>query len=403
MAPTVARRARANVSAPRVVVVALAGLAVLGGAMALGIGTSSEPATPAGHAQTGVSPMRTTNPAGATPPGAADQAFGAALYFLQRYELPNGRVVRWDQGRDSVSEGQAYAMLLSVAAGDRRPFDAAWGWARTHLLQPDGLLAWHWANGTITSSESAADADVDAAYALELAATRLHEPGDLTSASALATAIVAHETVGSPAGSVLVAGPWAVGPPSYVNPSYGSPWELAALGGLPGEARPFSALAAGMRTLVGQIMGSSALPPDWVQLAGPAPNEVSPQGSGAEDRFGFDAVRVPIRWAASCAPSDRRAVAALWPVLGRAALGGRATVDLGLRRSDRPGRGAVKSAVGLVAAAASGWAAGHRGEALDLLSRAEASDHAHPSYYAAAWVALGRVFLETSRLGTCPS
>jgi endoglucanase len=62
----------------------------------------------------------------------------------------------------------------------------------------------------------------------------------------------------------------------------------------------------------------------------------------------------------------------------------------------------VKSPVGLVAAAASGWAAGHRDEALGLLARAEALDHEHPSYYSSAWVALGRVFLETGRLGTCP-
>ena len=63
----------------------------------------------------------------------------------------------------------------------------------------------------------------------------------------------------------------------------------------------------------------------------------------------------------------------------------------------------MSSPVGLVAAAASGWAAGRRAEALALLSRAEALDHAHPTYYSSAWVALGRVFLETGRLGTCPA
>jgi len=293
-------------------------------------------------------------------------------------------------------------MLLSVAAGDRRRFDAAWGWTRSHLLQPDGLLAWHWANGTITSSEPAADADVDAAYALELAATRFHEQSDLAGATAMAAAIAGNETVGTPDGPVLVAGPWAVGPPAYVNPSYASPWELAALAQLPGEAQSFGALAAGTRALVGQVLGSAALPPDWVQLTTAAPADVTPQGSGVDDRYGFDAVRVPIRWAASCTASERKAAAVLWPTLGPAALHGRATVDLGLRSGEIQGRGAVQSPVGLVAAAASGWAAGHRGEALGLLHRAEALDHEHPSYYSSAWVALGRVFLETSRLGTCP-
>jgi endoglucanase len=177
---------------------------------------------------------------------------------------------------------------------------------------------------------------------------------------------------------------------------------LAALAQLPGEAQSFAALATGTRALVGQVLGSGALPPDWVQLTNAAPADVTPQGSGAGDRYGFDAVRIPIRWAASCTESERKAAAVLWPVLGPAALHGRATVDLGLRRGELQGRGAVKSPVGLVAAAASGWAAGHRHEALGLLARAEALDHEHPSYYSSAWVALGRVFLETGRLGTCP-
>jgi endoglucanase len=383
----------------RIILIALTGLAVLTSAIALGIGTSGEPARPAGGRHAGVPRAA---PSIATPRWAADQAFGAALYFLDHYELRSGRVARWDQGGDTVSEGEAYAMLLSVAVGDRRRFDAAWDWSRAHLLQPNGLMAWHWANGTITSSESAADADVDAAYALELAATRFHEQSDLAAAAAMAGAIAGNETVGAPGGPVLAAGPWAVGPPAYVNPSYASPSELSALAQLPGEAQTFAALAAGTRALVGQVLGSGALPPDWVQLTNATPADVTPQGSTTDDQYGFDAVRIPIRWAGSCALADRRAAAALWPVLGPAALRGRATVELGLRRGEIQERGAVKSPVGLVAAAASGWAAGHRNEALGLLFRAEVLDHPHPTYYSSAWVALGRVLLETGRLGTCP-
>jgi endoglucanase len=383
----------------RIILMALTGLAVLASAIALGIGTSGEPARPAGGGHAGVPRAA---PSVATPRWAADQAFGAALYFLDHYELRSGRVARWDQGGDTVSEGEAYAMLLSVAAGDRRRFDAAWEWTRIHLLQPDGLMAWHWANGAITSSQPAADADVDAAYALELAATRFHEQSDLAAAAAMAAAIAGNETVGAPSGPVLVAGPWAVGPPAYVNPSYASPSELAALAQLPGEAQTFAALATGTRALVGEVLGSAALPPDWVQLTNTAPADVTPQGSVTDDRYGFDAVRIPVRWAGSCAAADRRAAAALWPVLGPAALHGRATVELGLRRGEIQERGAVKSPVGLVAAAASGWASRHRSEALGLLFRAEVLDHAHPTYYSSAWVALGRVFLETGRLGTCP-
>lgn len=378
-------------------------LAVLAGAVALGIGTSGVSTTSAGHGHSRSSATTGPRAVVATPRWAADQAFGAAIYFLDHYELPNGRVVRWDQGADTVSEGEAYAMLLSVAAGDRSRFDAAWRWTRGHLLQPDDLLAWHWSDGAVTSGEPAADADVDAAYALELAGTRFHQPADLASAAAMAAAIAENETAASPNGTVLVAGPWAVGPPAFVNPSYASPSELAVLGQLPGVAQNLNAVAAGTRALVTQVLASGSLPPDWVQVTGAAPADVSPQGNSTDDRYGFDAVRLPIRWAASCTVSDRKAVAALWPQLGPLALHGRATVALDLHGGHAQRRGAVSSPVGLVAAAASGWAAGDRDQALTLLSRAESLDHAHPSYYSSAWVALGRVLLETARLGTCPA
>jgi endoglucanase len=321
---------------------------------------------------------------------------------LDHYELPGGRVVRWDQGADTVSEGEAYAMLLSVAAGDRARFDAAWSWTHTHLLQPDGLLAWQWAKGHVMSTEPAADADVDTAYALELAATRFHQPADLAASTALAAAIAADESVATPAGRVLVAGPWAVGPPAYANPSYASPSELAALGQLPGQAQSYAALAAGDRALVAQILGDSSLPPDWVQLTDAAPIDVAPQGGTSVDRYGYDAVRLPVRWAASCAASDRKTAGTLWPVLGPPAERGRANIDLGLRLGPDQRRDATTSPVGLVAAAASGWATGHRDQALALLAKAEAMNRVHPTYYSSAWVALGRILLETNRLGSCP-
>ncbi len=74
---------------------------------------------------------------------------------------------------------------------------------------------------------------------------------------------------------------------------------------------------------------------------------------------------------------------------------------VGLRLSGRGGPQARRAPVGLVAAAAAGWAAGQRGAALELLGRAETTNQAHPTYYSSAWVALGRMLLETRRLGTC--
>jgi endoglucanase len=111
---------------------------------------------------------------------------------------------------------------------------------------------------------------------------------------------------------------------------------------------------------------------------------------------------MPIRWAASCDTADRRTVATLWPTLRHAMGSGGTrsdTVDLTVAGGRAPG--AQRSAVGLVAVAAAGWAAGHHGEAVQLLGRADAMNRAHPTYYSSAWVALGAMMLESSRLGTC--
>jgi endoglucanase len=56
----------------------------------------------------------------------ADRARAASQAFLGAYLDAGGRVVRRDQGGDTVSEGQAYAMLVAAATGDRQRFDLAW-------------------------------------------------------------------------------------------------------------------------------------------------------------------------------------------------------------------------------------------------------------------------------------
>jgi endoglucanase len=205
-------------------------------------------------------------------------------------------------------------MLLAVAAGDQARFRAAWAWTRGDILQPSGLLAWHWQDGRVADAEPASDADVDTAYALELAA-RLSP----TRATARRPSWLRWAT--SPAAPCGLGSPrWRQAPVRWWGPC----WRSGRLGGAGVIDRP---------------------------AGGRAPRP------GPGDPDGFDAVRLPIRWAASCDPADR--------------------------------------------AAAAGWAAGHRVDAALLLDRAQAEDRAHPTYYSSAWVALGRVFLQTYRLGTC--
>ena len=105
-----------------------------------------------------------------------DTARIAGQKFLDEYVEPDGRVVRRDEGGDVVSEGQAYGMLIAVAVGDETRFRSIWKWTKTNLRRADGLLAWRWADNTVTDVNSAADADLDAARSLVLAGRRFNAP-----------------------------------------------------------------------------------------------------------------------------------------------------------------------------------------------------------------------------------
>src|SRR3954447_13350872 len=143
------------------------------------------------------------------PPSQEELARRDAARFLERFVDPSGRVVRRDQGGDTVSEGQAYAMLLAVATGDRRTFTRVWTWTKGNLQRDDALLSWHWQKGQVDDDQPSADADLDAAHALALAARRFKQPQLATEARSMGAAIRATETINTPAGGVLAAGPWS--------------------------------------------------------------------------------------------------------------------------------------------------------------------------------------------------
>jgi endoglucanase len=63
--------------------------------------------------------------------------------------------------------------------------------------------------------------------------------------------------------------------------------------------------------------------------------------------------------------------------------------------------GVTTHPVVLVAAAAAAGAAGQTADRDRLLDAAEALDRQSPTYYGAAWVALGRIMLTTKFLDAC--
>src|SRR5476649_908231 len=112
---------------------------------------------------------------------AAPPAVGGSLHapefwqaYKSRFVTPAGRVVDTANKNISHSEGQGYAMLLAVAAGDRATFNLVWDWTRANLMvRDDSLLAWRWQpdeRPAVADINNATDGDLLVAWALTEAA-----------------------------------------------------------------------------------------------------------------------------------------------------------------------------------------------------------------------------------------
>lgn len=330
-------------------------------------------------------------------PSAREEAEAAAEEFLGRYLDDDGRVVRRDQGGDTVSEGQAYAMLLAVATDDAERFDDVWRWTEDNLLQDNGLLAFRWADGAVVDSNAATDAELDTIRALLLASDRFDRPDYLHPAERLATAVERHLVVDAEPGSVLLPGSWAENDTAdtiVLNPSYYAPRSFQHLEQLR-PTGPWPSVNDSAHAVVAQLTQGGQLPPDWVRLEdGELRSVADPGAEGGDARYSYDAVRLPVRYAESCRADDRELAAGLWPLIEPLP----AASVRGLDGRDVTGE---QHASALVGAAAAASASGEADRAAQLLDQAAALDDRRPTYYGSAWVALGRVLLDTELLGTC--
>jgi endo-1,4-beta-D-glucanase Y len=332
------------------------------------------------------------------------RAEAAARHFLNLYVDSDGRVVRRDQGGDTVGEGQAYGMLLAAAIGDRRRFDKIWTWTQQNIRRPDGLLSFLWQNGHVVKSDAASDADLDATRALLVAACRFNHPEYRREAIQLGDAILKVE-VGSATFQgepVLTAGNWAITPPPVtVDPSYFAPASFLALRAASKDPR-WGALAASSRAITAKLIPAPGrLPPDWAHLQGDTPVPIfDPSHPQKAPVFGFDAVRTLVRFAEDPNPAGRRIVARSWLAFENQDPN---NLPVYHELSGKP-VGDVRHPVALVAAAGAADAAGQTAARDGLLDAAERLDQNKNSatYYGAAWVALGRMFLTTKLLDpTC--
>lgn len=320
----------------------------------------------------------------------------AADAFLADW-VDDGRVVRRDQGDDTVSEGQAYGLLVAVGVDDEAAFTEIWDWTEDNLQRADGLLAWRWSDGEIVDDEPASDGDLDAARALVIAGTRFDEPRFTEAGVALAGVIADRMTAETAVGRILLPGAWAAATEPYAyNPSYASPVAFSVLGEATGDPR-WAELQAGSAAVTAALLDESPLPPDWAQVHADGSVDAMPgaAGTGKSVRYGYDAARLPLRYAESCDPADVALAARLVTTLARSPEL-RAETDLGgspLTSDEHP--------LALQARAAARAAVGNLPESSDDLRAADELSQEVPTYFGAAWAALAPLMLTTDQLDGC--
>jgi endoglucanase len=225
--------------------------------------------------------------------GAAGAADGDWETFKQGFLEADGRVIDNGQARISHSEGQGFAMLFAVHYDDRPAFERLWQWTQKNLqVRDDALLAWRWeAQKGVTDRNNAADGDIFVAWALVRAAEKWRVPEYGSAGRRLAQDVRAKLVKRVAHGTVLVPGMEGFDKADglTINLSY---WVFPAFRDLAkaDPAAEWEELARSGTTILGySYFGRWKLPPDWLKLG----ERVTPGGPPPE-RFGYDAVRIPV-------------------------------------------------------------------------------------------------------------
>ncbi len=228
--------------------------------------------------------------------GATEAALmtGGAQYIARRFERA-GAFASLDG--TVTAHSQANAMLRAVWSGDRAGFARAWRWTKENLAAADSLLASTWRNGTVVSSDSAADADADAALALLLASWRWTDEELLVAGLRMVDSIWRHDVALVGGRPYPTAGNWAATSTIVaLNPGAFAPYAYDVFADLDAQHdwrglidSGYLMLAAASAPGQGNAQG---LPPDGVGLDTTSGELVPLPMAGREAmQFGEDAAR----------------------------------------------------------------------------------------------------------------
>jgi endoglucanase len=229
--------------------------------------------------------------------------------YAGRFIQPDGRVIDWESDQRTTSEGQAYALLRSVLVDDPDSFNRTLKWAEANLarLQPgkakaliDHLWIWKWGHkpdgkwGAIDAN-FASDADIDACYALILAANRWNRPEYLELARKKLQDLWQFSTLEIQGTRYLLPGPTMAFQRDDVvtfNPSYLAPYAFRLFAQVDPSKSWLTLVESSYQLLErSAALSDVGLPSDWVGLDTKTGRYV-PLIAPVLTQYGFDASRV---------------------------------------------------------------------------------------------------------------
>lgn len=218
--------------------------------------------------------------------------------YKKNFMTDDGRIIDYDKNNITTSEGQSYIMLRSIIMNDKPTFDLAYRWTKNNLQRSDYLFSWLWGespNGEYKTLDenTAADADVDIAFALILAYERWNDTQYLQDAQNIINSIWNNET--RRIGSYLVLMPGVNQTKDEkieINPSYFAPYEFRFFQKYD-EMHDWNALIDSSYYYLNQSMAKTEthLPPNWFSIEN---GQITLKDSERSD-FSYDAVRVFLR------------------------------------------------------------------------------------------------------------
>ena len=232
--------------------------------------------------------------------------------YKENFMSQDGRIIDFDRNNITTSEGQSYMLLRSLLMDDQKTFELVWGWTKNNLQREDKLFAWLWGKNPsgqyqILDENSAADGDVDTAFALLLAHKKWNNYCYLEEALPIIQSIWNKETRQIGDNLVLMPGVnQATDSKTEINPSYFAPYAFRLFQKYD-EIHDWDLLVDSSYYYLSEIgkKTQTHLPTNWFLIEnGQIVLEDSPKSD-----FSYDAIRVFARvYLDYCQTKDKRAL-----------------------------------------------------------------------------------------------